>query len=500
MQTHIPLSEVNFHPWPSVDNVGKVFEWRGGIYRGIKTDASAEEVGLLFASGLVDTLISKEMIPECRITPLKLEGYSLIVAHERIPNITYPHEWTFSMLKAAANLVLKIAQIAAEHGWYLKDCHGYNILFLNGKPKFVDLGSFYRDTNDGFRFPISEFCTSYWWPLNIWQTGNEYLAKRILSDGLGRFAVDSWQNYFSPLIRNIKNYRNKNIITKRLRRINHILMRISNNSELLDKFLHNFAPSLSNDFTYPSFDSLLLRIPRLQAYQCNDVWGTYHDQCRDNDEVNTSWRFNRLVTILRDLGCETAVDIGANQGLFSFRILRETSIKSIVAIDSSAAALDRMHHTVTNENVVPIGKDLTIIQQDVLAPDISSFVTLPQVRFRSNIVIALALTHHLILARGFPMDYVIKILSMYTREYALIEFMPLGLWAGNGVPNLPEDYTVENFKKAFENSFDIILTEQLENNRIIFFGRRRANNSDLAQKRQDFCWGAQDQLDIRSTR
>jgi len=67
-----------------------------------------------------------------------------VLRHERIPFVSYPYEWTFSMLRDAALLQLDLNLAALEEGMILKDSTPYNVQFRGSKPVFVDIGSFER--------------------------------------------------------------------------------------------------------------------------------------------------------------------------------------------------------------------------------------------------------------------------------------------------------------------------------------------------------------------
>ena len=53
-----------------------------------------------------------------------------------------PYEWSFSQLKDAARLTLRIQRLALKYGMWLKDASAYNVQFENGKPVFIDTLSF----------------------------------------------------------------------------------------------------------------------------------------------------------------------------------------------------------------------------------------------------------------------------------------------------------------------------------------------------------------------
>ena len=50
--------------------------------------------------------------------------------HERLPLHSYPYEWTYSMLRDAAQLHLDLLEQALLEGWTIKDSTPYNIQFV----------------------------------------------------------------------------------------------------------------------------------------------------------------------------------------------------------------------------------------------------------------------------------------------------------------------------------------------------------------------------------
>jgi len=93
------------------------------------------------------------------------DGASAALEHPRVPFISYPWEWTFSMLKDAALLHLELLAGSLAEGITIKDATPFNIQFIEGKPVFIDVGSFeeyrrgepwigYRQFTRQFLFPL----------------------------------------------------------------------------------------------------------------------------------------------------------------------------------------------------------------------------------------------------------------------------------------------------------------------------------------------------------
>ena len=59
-----------------------------------------------------------------------------------MPFVSYPYEWTFSMLKDAALLQLRVTREALSVDLALKDATPYNVQWRGAQPVFIDVGSF----------------------------------------------------------------------------------------------------------------------------------------------------------------------------------------------------------------------------------------------------------------------------------------------------------------------------------------------------------------------
>jgi hypothetical protein len=76
---------------------------------------------------------------------------------------------------------------------------------------------------------------------------------------------------------------------------------------------------------------------------------------------------------------------------------------------------------------------------------------------KADLVLALALTHHLSLGQGQTFSSIAELLAAYCTGTLLVEFMPNGL--GGTVPKpdpLPAHYNLENFLAAFRPHFGAV--------------------------------------------
>lgn len=197
---YIPSSEIKHPNGSHSDPLGFVFQWNGHLLRGILPE-SVEVAKDYFDSGFVAEICEKGLFPKTWISDYWNEEFGLIIEHELIsPNI-YSTDWSFSMLRDAAVLVLEIAKVAAKYGYNMLDCHKLNVMFKNGHPIYVDLGSFIRVKSGVTAWrPYNSFLSAYYHILKLWHSGAGFYAKRLMTPGIEGAGRDYWL-YMNPFWR-----------------------------------------------------------------------------------------------------------------------------------------------------------------------------------------------------------------------------------------------------------------------------------------------------------
>src|SRR6185295_13694272 len=105
---------------------------------------------------------------------------------EPIPFVSYPYEWSFGELKAAALATLEIEGRAVAHGMGLKDASAYNIQFRGVRPVLVDTLSFERLEREAPWVAYRQFCQHFLAPLALMSRRDVRLSQllRIYIDGV----------------------------------------------------------------------------------------------------------------------------------------------------------------------------------------------------------------------------------------------------------------------------------------------------------------------------
>ena len=134
------------------DPSGYVFSREGRIFRALD-EACFQALNPLLTGEAWSQMaqhgwfVPTQIVNDPIVDTLKKEhpGYNHFLEHDRLPFITYPYEWTFSMLADAALLTLDIQRQLLESGLSLKDGTAYNVQFPAGKPVFIDISSIYKN-------------------------------------------------------------------------------------------------------------------------------------------------------------------------------------------------------------------------------------------------------------------------------------------------------------------------------------------------------------------
>lgn len=461
------------------DSFGRVFFKDNRVFRAISYE-SADDCKMLLKEPFFVELMDKGLIPKTIISDVKLDDYAFVLEHEKLLNIVQ-HEWSFSMMKSAALTILEIIDICEYYNYELKDAHTLNVLFRGGQAVYVDIGSFSKKKEKNWS-AYQEFLYSFFIPLSFWSEGKYYIVRILLNNIFYRMQtipsqslVDSGllkllkkENYiyeynfyvFNSLIFKTKSHigflnslsKAINWISTLVKRKNMCVLRYSPEIKDIKKI-----KSIISRMEYPNTESL---------------WKNYHSKFYNKEgKLYTSNRFNRIIEIINSINSNTPInsllDLAGNEGLLSFLIEQRLKIRNITLSDYDENAIEKAY-----EKREELNSQINIILLNFMFPQ--NIEDTAQ-RLRSDIVLALAVTHHLILTSQYHISTIFERIKLYSNRYVLVEFMPKGLWSiENPVNvNVPEWYNADWFKKEFEKEFNILHQENLEDNRLLFVGEIR---------------------------
>ncbi len=165
----------HFEPGSFRDRTSRVFYQDGAVLRGLNAHAAQEWEVLKtkpFFRQFMDEgkIVRTEQIEPTDSSPNAPRGqgdeqWSVILTHQAIPFISYPYEWPFSMLQAAALLTLDLQAAALNADMTLKDATPFNVQWSGSQPVFIDIPSFERLRPGEPWVGYRQFCQLFLYPL-----------------------------------------------------------------------------------------------------------------------------------------------------------------------------------------------------------------------------------------------------------------------------------------------------------------------------------------------
>lgn len=457
-----------------MDDTGFVFTWNGRLFRGIY-ERAAQQIRDIMRSGLLTELQEKKLFPDTLITDYHMEGCSIILEHRKISPVTYPYEWPFSMFKQAAITMLEINQIARKYHYQTKDCHSYNILFDGLNPTFVDLGSFVKMEQGAYNWlAYEEFVQHYVYPLQIWHDGNYYFTNKILVNSYWDLPHESYLYYrytlsrlFGPKL--LRKMATNYFKFRRLSTTSTAALKKAKLPTFLKKVIITFQHRQVLPLQTVDFSKLIKRIDRISRPLYWTEWKDYQKEfIGECGKITPSDRFNHIMRIIDFLAPASILELGGNMGLLSMLLKARHPKTRVICTDKDENVVDLLYSSSRNRDIGVIPAIL-----DCVHPVHNFNTEPPDQRFSSDLVLVLALTHHLLLKQKIRINLVFDVIRHYSTKYVLIEFMPKGLWDGKNEPSLPDYYNFAWFKAHFEKYFDLVLIQDLEPNRTLFVGMTR---------------------------
>jgi hypothetical protein len=384
------------------------------------------------------------------------EGSAAALAHPRLDFISYPYEWTFSMLRDAALLQLELLEGALGAGLTIKDATPYNVQFVDGRPMFIDLGSFetyragepwigYRQFTRQFLFPL---LLRAWVgvPFQPWLRGD------IEGPTAGQMA---------------KLIRGKRFNTSALL---HVRLQARMESQMGDRSVRRELgeAGFNAELILANVRKLKKLVASLEWDGADQGWSTYVECSHVSRDRKAKAEF--LEAALDRLGSRRVVDLGANDGHFA-KIAAGTGALA-VAVDSHEPVLDALYRSRP-------GPGLAIVLTDLANPSPSqgwagqerpSLVE----RARPDLVIAYGLIHHLIYGASIPPREVVRWLASFGCP-VLVEFVSpademVVKLVGNKLPHeLHPGGEEEDFRSLLDESFRTTAEHRLgEGTRVLF--------------------------------
>ena len=449
------------------DPESRVFYADGQVFRSLSKEG-LEDFEALAASGLLDDarIVRTERADDAAgLEQLLAKETAAVLRHELIPFVSYPYEWTFSMLKDAALVQLDLLLAALDHELVLKDSSPYNMQWRGARPVFVDVGSFERLREGEPWVGYRQFCMLYLYPLLLQS------AKGVPFHAWLRGSIDG----IAPAqMRGLSSFRD------RLRR-----------GWLTNVFLHarleqrygDRGGEVKRDVKRAGFNKQILLanvrkmkklVERLEWSPPEGVWVAYGERnSYTDDDARRKDEFVRDVSSSRHW--PLVWDIGCNNGRYS-RIAAEGA-KTVVAVDADQGPVELLYRELRDqgdERILPLTMNLADPSPGLGWRGLER-KAMPE-RGKPDLVLALALVHHVAISANVPVKEFVDwlaslgcslVIEFPTREDPMVQKLLAPKRDG-----LHPDYELGFFERCLGEAFEVERSERLESGtRVLYFAR-----------------------------
>lgn len=154
------------------DPAGRLYTSNGRILRTIAREADETFSRVSKSVALRRLIDQRKVIQFAPASPAPGEtmpdGACRLIEHPRLDFITFPYEWSFETLRAAALHHLDVHTEAMEDGITLTDSSAYNVQFIGARPIFIDILSFRPYHEDELWSGYRQFCHQFLNPLLLY--------------------------------------------------------------------------------------------------------------------------------------------------------------------------------------------------------------------------------------------------------------------------------------------------------------------------------------------
>lgn len=445
----IPGHEIIFHPHSFGDPAGRLFWWRGQLYRAIRSEWMPV-LERLFDEGVIRKLVDRGLLIESQPTALKVDGYEMVVRHQTVPFPSYPEEWCPAMLKDAALAQLELLTELARCGFTLKDAHPWNILFDACKPVFVDFSSIVPINHDAAWCGYDQFYRFFLNPLTLMAHGQDRIARRLLPeiDGVSKSEVSALTRP-SFSMGSIFTSINRSRLILRSAAARLWRKRPAQTSTA-------FVPkeSLSPVTYLASLEQLKRELEKVMFPSAGNEESDDRENSKPWPSSQSGWTAKQrtIHKILSDLRPISVLDIGSDTGWYSKLVA--TFGGRVVSFDKSVPRVNQLYCDARDGRlpILPLVMDFT----DPTPPRglSSHWAVAATERFPCEMVLALSLVQQTVSKRYLNFEQIVGGLALFSKRWLVVEFVPsetteLSRWQ----PHIASSYNLNSFIDALRKQF-----------------------------------------------
>jgi SAM-dependent methyltransferase len=362
-------------------------------------------------------------------------------------------------------LTLDLCGQALAEGWILKDANPLNVLFTGTRPIFVDILSFERrDPHSSIWLAYGQYVRTFLLPL---------LMDRMLSWplSLGLFKRDGYEpaecyaalgwggrlsrDAFWPITLPALLDRRKQADAPAKKRPSRIA-----------------DPEVTAHVLRRTLKDLRRRTQRALPDSASSNWSKYQGTLTHYTAEESRQKLDWVRRAIETTQPGRVLDIGANTGEFS--ALAAGLGAEVVALERDIACTDRLFRMARQRNL-----SIQTICADIARPtpavgweNAESVALLPRLAGQFDLVLMLAVIHHLLLMDQIPLPAILDLCHRLTRHHMIVEWVPVAdpMYQSlmRGRDSLYGSLNETDLLAACTGRFHVLDRQALDNGRILF--------------------------------
>ena len=324
------------------------------------------------------------------------------LASPRLDFVTFPHEWSDRQHDEAARLTLRLQADANEAGFDLKDASAWNVIYAGTRPVFCDLSS------------VDRLRERSWWAAG--QFARHFIFPRLLARHAGiatHFSFTCWRDGVPAEIpRRVMGWRR--FVTRYWpmlvpdQRGTPYPAPVAGAGD--EEALRRFRAGLNAWFAW-----VLRGVAAPPIAREGGLWAGYVDQRGHYAAADIERKRQTVGAWMESVRPSTVLDLGCNTGEFSV-------MAAGLGVDGDAQAVDRLVRRLDRQEAIhPVIATL----DDLVAGRGWAGNEYPGLGERLNgrvdLVLMLALIHHLTIGAAVPIDAVAAWITQFASRWLVIE-------------------------------------------------------------------------------
>ncbi len=396
------MTDTGFDPGSFRDPATRVFYADGRVFRGLDATATEDWAKLSSTKFFPALLAEGKAVGTTTVELSEVPGgppgeFASVLEHERIPFISYPYEWSFEMLRDAALLHLEILLAALGEDVTMKDGYAFNVQFTGRRPVFIDIGSFELLRVNGPWIGYRQFCQTFLYPLML-EAHLGIPFQRYLLGHLDGLEPTEMRRIFSG------RKRFKKGVFKHVYLHSVAESRVTQGGTALKDEMGKAG--FGKELTLAMVKKLHKLIGKLRSKRSESGWKEYRETCSYSD-ADRATKDAFITSAVEGTNPALSWDLGCNDGAYSRMIAQAGG--TVIAVDYDDVTVDALYQSLRNDgpdNILPLVMNLVDPSpaRGWRNEERRAFTD----RTKPDLVLALALVHHLAIAANVPLGEVVS--------------------------------------------------------------------------------------------